>query len=73
MGWRKGRTTTPEQYWRTHDQFLALAFAAAATSTIKIGTGITLMAQRDPIWTAKEVATLDVLSGGRFEFGVGYG
>ena len=69
----KGAPPLPEQYWRTHDQFLALAFAAAATSTIKIGTGITLMAQRDPIWTAKEVATLDVLSGGRFEFGVGYG
>lgn len=63
----------PEQYWRTHDQFIALAFAAAATSKIRLGTGITLLAQRDPIWTAKEVATLDVLSGGRVEFGIGYG
>jgi probable F420-dependent oxidoreductase len=71
-----GRTDAPplpEQYWRTHDQFLSLAFAAAATSTIRLGTGITLLAQRDPIWTAKEVATLDVLSGGRLEFGIGYG
>ena len=69
----KGADPLPEQYWRTHDQFLALAFAAAATTTIKIGTGITLLAQRDPIWTAKEVATLDFMSGGRLEFGVGHG
>ncbi|HCU89082.1 MAG TPA: hypothetical protein DGR97_04025 [Gammaproteobacteria bacterium] len=40
---------------------------------IKIGTGITLVAQRDPIWLAKQVASLDVISGGRLEFGVGYG
>ena len=70
---QKDAPPLPEQYWRTHDQFLALAFAAAATSKIKLGTGITLLAQRDPIWTAKEVATLDTLSGGRLEFGIGYG
>ena len=72
-GGQKDAPPLPEQYWRTHDQFLALAFAAAATSKIKLGTGITLLAQRDPIWTAKEVATLDTLSGGRLEFGIGYG
>jgi len=72
-GGQKDAPPLPEQYWRTHDQFLSLAFAAAATSKIKLGTGITLLAQRDPIWTAKEVATLDTLSGGRLEFGIGYG
>ena len=72
-GGQKEAPPLPEQYWRTHDQFLALAFAAAATSKIKLGTGITQLAQRDPIWTAKEVSTLDVLSGGRIEFGIGYG
>ena len=63
----------PEEYWRTHDQFLALAAAAAVTTDLKLGTGITLVAQRDPLWLAKEVATLDHLSNGRFLFGVGFG
>lgn len=63
----------PEQYWRSHDQFVALAFAASATSSLRLGTGITLIAQRDPIWTAKEAASLDHLSGGRLLFGIGYG
>ena len=63
----------PEMYWRTHDQFVALTAAAAVTSTLALGTGITLVAQRDPLWLAKEVASLDVISGGRFLFGVGYG
>ncbi len=63
----------PEEYWRTHDQFVALTAAAAVTTKLRLGTGITLVAQRDPIWLAKEVASLDVISGGRFEFGVGYG
>jgi len=49
------------------------AFAASVTSHLKLGTGIALVAQRDPIWTAKEVASLDHLSGGRVIFGVGYG
>ena len=68
-----GAPPLPEEYWRTHDQFVALAAAAAVTSTIKLGTGITLVAQRDPLWLAKEVASLDVISGGRLLFGIGYG
>ena len=63
----------PEEYWRTHDQFVALTAAAAVTTKLRLGTGITLVAQRDPIWLAKEVASLDMISGGRFEFGIGYG
>jgi probable F420-dependent oxidoreductase len=63
----------PEEYWRAHDQFVALTAAAAATKTLRIGAGITLVAQHDPIWLAKQVASLDMISGGRFEFGVGYG
>jgi len=63
----------PEEYWRTHDQFVALTAAAAVTSKLRLGTGITLVAQRDPLWLAKEVASLDVISGGRFELGIGYG
>ena len=72
-GGREGAPPLPEQYWRSHDQFVALAAAAAVTSKIRLGTGITLVAQRDPIWLAKEVASLDVISGGRFELGIGYG
>ena len=72
-GGRVGAPPLPEEYWRTHDQFLALAAAASVTTTLRLGTGITLVAQRDPIWLAKEVATLDHLSGGRFLFGIGYG
>ena len=63
----------PEEYKRTHDPFVALAFAAAATERLRVGTGICLVAQRDPIVLAKEIASLDVLSGGRLLFGVGYG
>ncbi len=63
----------PREYARTHDPFVALAFAAAATTTLRLGTGILLMAQRDPIVTAKAVASLDVLSGGRVLLGVGAG
>jgi probable F420-dependent oxidoreductase len=72
-GGREGAPPLPEEYWRTHDQFLALAAAAAVTTRIGLGTGITLVAQRDPLWLAKEVATLDQLSGGRVLFGIGYG
>ncbi len=72
-GGRKGAPPLPEYYWRTHDQFVALSAVAATTTTLKIGTGICLLAQRDPIWTAKEVASLDTISGGRFLFGIGYG
>jgi probable F420-dependent oxidoreductase len=72
-GGREGAPPLPEEYWRTHDQFVALAAIAGATSTIKLATGITLVAQRDPIWLAKEVASLDMISGGRFLLGIGYG
>jgi probable F420-dependent oxidoreductase len=72
-GGQEGAPPLPEQYWRSHDAFVALAYAAAATSTLQLGTGVTLIAQRDPIWTAKEVASLDVLSGGRLILGIGYG
>ncbi|MDH4117641.1 MAG: LLM class F420-dependent oxidoreductase [Acidimicrobiia bacterium] len=68
-----GAPPLPEHYWRTLDTFVALGAAAAATDRLKLATGITLLAQRDPIWTAKEVATVDHLSGGRFIFGIGYG
>ena len=63
----------PEQYRRTLDPFVALTAAAAVTERMRLGTGICLVAQRDPIVTAKEIATLDHVSGGRFIFGVGYG
>ena len=63
----------PESYAHTYDSFVALGAAAAVTSRIKLATGITLLAQRDPIWTAKEVATLDHLSAGRLILGIGYG
>ena len=72
-GGQKDAPPLPEQYWRSNDAFIALAYAAAVTETLKLGTGISLLAQRDPIWTAKEVATLDHLSGGRVLFGIGYG
>lgn len=68
-----GASPLPEKYWRTHDQLTSLAACAAVTDTIRLGTGINLIAQRDPIWTAKEAATVDVLSGGRLQFGIGYG
>ena len=72
-GGTKNAPPLPEEYWRTHDTFVALAAVAATTDRLKIGTGITLVAQRDPIWLAKQVASLDVISGGRLEFGIGYG
>ncbi len=72
-GGQKDAPPLPEMYWHTLDQMAALAYAAAVTDKLKLGTGISLVAQRDPIWTAKEVATLDHLSGGRVLFGVGYG
>lgn len=63
----------PEHYKRINDPFVALATAAASTSTLTVGTGVCLAAQRDPIVTAKQVASIDALSGGRFAFGVGFG
>ena len=63
----------PSMYWRSLDPFVALTAAAVATTTLRLGTGICLVIERDPIVTAKEVASLDLLSGGRMEFGVGAG
>jgi probable F420-dependent oxidoreductase len=63
----------PRDYWHTHDPFVALTAIAATTERLRIGTGICLIVERDPITTAKEVASLDFISGGRFEFGVGAG
>ncbi|MGW8556668.1 LLM class F420-dependent oxidoreductase [Streptomyces tubercidicus] len=63
----------PEIYYRTLDPFVALSVAAAVTERILLGTGIALVSQRDPIITAKEVASLDLVSGGRAVFGVGVG
>lgn len=63
----------PPKYFRTLDPFVALTAAAGATESLVLGTGIALIPQRDPITTAKEVASLDVVSGGRFIFGVGVG
>jgi probable F420-dependent oxidoreductase len=68
-----GDAVLPEEYKRTLDPFVALAAAAAVTTRLEIGTGICLVAQRDPIVLAKEVATLDLLSKGRFVFGIGFG
>jgi probable F420-dependent oxidoreductase len=62
-----------EDYKRTVDPFVSLAAAAAVTGRILLGTGITLVAQHDPIVLAKQIATLDRLSGGRFVLGIGYG
>ncbi len=63
----------PRRYAATYDPFVALTAMAAATSHLRIGTGICLVIERDPIVTAKEVASLDHISGGRFDFGVGAG
>ena len=63
----------PRNYWRTLDPFVALADAAAASSRIRLGTAICQLAQRDPIVCAKEVASVDLLSGGRLELAVGAG
>jgi probable F420-dependent oxidoreductase len=68
-----GDAELPEPYKRTLDPFVALAMAAAVTDRLIVGTGICLVAQRDPIVTAKEVATIDRLSGGRFVLGMGFG
>jgi probable F420-dependent oxidoreductase len=63
----------PRRYAHTHDPFVALSFAAAATKKLRLGTGICLIPERDPIVTAKCVASLDQLSGGRVVFGIGGG
>ena len=63
----------PKQYYDVMDPFVSLTMAAAATTTLKLATGVCLVIQRDPIQTAKLVASLDQVSGGRFLFGVGGG
>jgi probable F420-dependent oxidoreductase len=63
----------PKQYWHTMDPFVALTVAATASKTIRVATGICLLIQRDPIHTAKAVASVDLVSNGRFIFGVGAG
>ena len=63
----------PKRYAHTHDPFVGLAFAAAATRKLLLGTGICLVPQHEPIVTAKAIASLDQLSGGRFIFGIGGG
>ena len=68
-----GGPSLPTEYWHTHDLFVALATAAAVTTRLKIGTGICLVVERDPITLAKEVASLDFLSKGRLLFGIGGG
>ncbi len=68
-----GEAVLAEEYKRTLDPYIALAAAASVTSRIRLGTGIGLVAQHDPITLAKELATLDWLSGGRLVLGIGYG
>ena len=68
-----GGAELPREYSHTHDPFVSLMAAAAVTKKLRIGTGICLIIERDTITTAKSVASLDVLSNGRFEFGIGGG
>ena len=68
-----GGPDLPKWYYDSYDQFLALTAAAAVTKKIKLGTGVCLVVQRDPIHTAKEVSTVDQLSNGRVLFGIGGG
>ena len=63
----------PKKYIHTHDPFIALSFAAALTKKLRLVTGICLLPQHDPIVLAKVIASLDMMSGGRFEFGIGGG
>jgi probable F420-dependent oxidoreductase len=66
-------TKVPRYLWHLHDLFVTLTIAAAVTKTIKVGSGICLVIERDPIILAKEVASVDQLSGGRLLFGIGGG
>jgi probable F420-dependent oxidoreductase len=71
--WPMGGDTLPREYWAMMDPFVALAMAAGVTSKLLLGTAVCLVIQRDPIILAKEAASLDFLSGGRFVFGIGAG
>jgi probable F420-dependent oxidoreductase len=68
-----GGPTLPQEYWHLLDPFVGLTAAAAATTRLKVGTGVCFVAERDPIILAKQAASLDFLSGGRFLFGIGGG
>ena len=68
-----GGAELPREYWHTLDPFVGLAAAATVTTRLRLGTGIALLTERDPILTAKESATLDLISNGRFELGIGAG
>jgi probable F420-dependent oxidoreductase len=68
-----GGADLPKHYWHTMDPFVALTIAAQASTTLRVATGICLVVQRDPIHTAKQVASLDLVSNGRFLFGIGAG
>jgi probable F420-dependent oxidoreductase len=68
-----GGAELPKHYWHSMDPFIALSAAALASKELKVGTGICLVVQRDPIHTAKQVASLDHVSNGRFIFGIGGG
>jgi probable F420-dependent oxidoreductase len=70
--WPGGREL-PQEYWHTHDPYVALAVAAAVTERLKLGTGITLITEHDPIVLAKVIASLDFISGGRVLLGIGAG
>lgn len=67
------RPELPDIYWHLNGQLASVAMAAAASTTLTLGTAVTLLAQHDPLWLAKELATIDHHSGGRLEFGVGFG
>ncbi len=68
-----GGTELPRMYYHTHDPFVALGACAAVTERIQLGTGICLVIERDPITLAKEIASIDMLSQGRFVLGIGAG
>jgi probable F420-dependent oxidoreductase len=68
-----GEDELPEMYWRTFDPLGMLSAIAAVTTRLRIGTSVSLPAQHDPVAMAKQIATLDVVSGGRFSLGVGFG
>ena len=68
-----GGPDLPQEYWHTHDPFVSLMAAAASTKDLRIGTGICLLTEHNPITLAKQAASLDFLSNGRFELGIGAG
>jgi probable F420-dependent oxidoreductase len=70
---RPGGGDLPREYWHTLDPFVALTAIAATTERLRLGTGVVLIVEHDPIVLAKQAATLDFVSGGRFEFGIGAG